>query len=71
MTEQIQNKGLSKGCTIALIVGGVIFVLIVALIILVIAKPDKFASWAYSKAAISEKRLIAEADLPGIDTIMV
>lgn len=71
MTEQIQKKGLSKGCTIALIVGGVIFVLVVALIILVIVKKDDFASWAYSKAVISEKRLIAEADLPGIDTIKV
>ncbi|MCH7690691.1 MAG: hypothetical protein IIA17_06555 [candidate division Zixibacteria bacterium] len=71
MTEQIQEKGLSKGCTIALIVGGVIFVLVVALIILVIVKKDEFASWAYSKAVISEKSLIAEADLPGIDTIEV
>lgn len=71
MTEQIQTKGLSKGCTIALIVGGVIFVLVVALIILLITKPDAFTSWAYSKAVISEKRVIAEADLPGIDTIEV
>ncbi len=71
MTEQIQEKGLSKGCTIALIVGGVIFVLVVALIILVIVKKDEFASWAYSKAVISEKRLITEADLPGIDTVEV
>ena len=71
MTEQIQKKGLSKGCTIALIVGGVILVLVVALIILVIVKKDDFASWAYSKAVISQMRLIAEADLPGIDTVEV
>ena len=68
MTEPIQKKGLSKGCTIALIVGGVIVVLVVALIILVIVKKDDFASWAYSKAVINEKRLITEAELPGIDT---
>ena len=71
MNEQIQKKGLSKGCTIALIVGGVILVLIVALIILVIVKKDDFATWAYSKAVINEKRLIAESDLPGIDTVEV
>ena len=71
MTEQIQKEGLSKGCTIALIVGGVIFVLVVALIILVIVKKDDFASWAYSKAVINEKRLITEADIPGIDTVEV
>ena len=71
MTEQIQKKGLSKGCTIALIVGGVILVLIVALIILVIVKKDDFATWAYGKAVINEKRLIAESDLPGIDTVEV
>ena len=71
MTEQIQEKGLSKGCTIALIVGGVIFVLVVALIILLITKPDALTSWVYSKAVVSEKRLITEADLPGIDTVEV
>ena len=71
MTEQIQTKGLSKGCTIALIVGGVIFVLVVALIILVIVKKDDFAAWTYNKTVINEKRLIAESDLPGIDSVEV
>ena len=36
-----------------------------------IVKKDDVASWAYSKAVISEKRVIAEADLSGIDTIEV
>lgn len=71
MTEQIQEKGLSKGCTIALIVGGIILVLIAALIILFLAKGDDVAAWIHSKAVISEMRLIAEADLPGIDTVEV
>jgi len=71
MTEQIQKKGLSKGCTIALIVGGIILVLIAALIILFLAKGDDVAAWIHSKAVINEMRLIAEADLPGIDTVEV
>ena len=71
MIEQIQTKGLSKGCTIALIVGGVIFVLVVALVILVIAKNNEVMTWVYSKPVISEKRLIAESGLSGIDTVEV
>ncbi len=71
MTEQIQEKGLSKGCTIALIVGGVIFVLVVALVILFIARQNEVAAWIHSKAAINEMRLITEADLPGIDTTLL
>ena len=71
MTDHIQTKGLSKGCTIALIVGGVIFVLVVALIILVIVKKDDFAAWTYNKTVINEKRLIAESGLPGIDSVEV
>ena len=71
MNEQIQKKGLSKGCTIALIVGGIILVLIAALIILFLAKGDDVAAWIHSKAVINEIRLIAEADLPGIDTVEV
>jgi hypothetical protein len=71
MDTPAQKKGLSKGCTIGLIVGGIILVLVVAVIILIIAKKDDLAAWAYSKAVIHEKTLIAKSEIPGIDTVEV
>jgi hypothetical protein len=74
MNQQIpqpEKKGLSKGCTIALIVGGIILVAVVALIITLFVKGKDVAKWAYVQAVESEKALIMNSNLSGIDTVAV
>jgi len=72
MNQQIPQpepkKGLSKGCTIALIVGGVVVVVLAGIIILIMTKGER---WAYKMAANTEKALIMAKPIDGIDTVAV
>jgi len=65
---QPQKKGLSKGCTIALIIGGILIVILAAVIILVMTKGEM---WAYKMAANTEKSLLMTNPVNGIDTSAV
>jgi len=74
MNEQIpqtEKKGLSKGCTVALIIGGIVFVIIVACLILLFAKGKDVAKWAFIKAVDNEKVIIMSKNISGIDTVAV
>ena len=72
MNQQIPQvepkKGLTKGCTIALIVGGVVIVVLAGIIILIMTKGER---WAYKMAANTERTLIMAKPIDGIDTIAV
>jgi hypothetical protein len=71
MNQQIpqpEKKGLSKGCTVALIVGGILVVIVAAAIILVVLKGEK---WAYKMAANSERTWLMTTPVDGIDTTAV
>lgn len=70
-TPQPEKKGLSKGCTVALIIGGVAVVLIAAIIIVLVIKGKDVAKWAYVQAVENEKTLIMQNQIPGIDTMAV
>jgi hypothetical protein len=72
MNQQIPQiepkKGLSKGCTIALIIGGIVLVVLAGTIILIMTKGEK---WAYKMAANTERTLIMAKPIDGIDTVAV
>lgn len=68
---QPEKKGLSKGCTVALIVGGIMLVLIAALVITLFVKGKDVAKWAFLQAVETEKTLIMSSNLTGIDTLAV
>ncbi|MGH8015559.1 MAG: hypothetical protein ACREBV_05165 [Candidatus Zixiibacteriota bacterium] len=68
---QPEKKGLSKGCVIALIVGGVIFVIIAFIVIMIFVKGKDVAKWAFVQAIETEKALIMQGQIPGIDTTAV
>lgn len=72
MNQQIPQvepkKGLTKGCTIALIVGGVVLVVLAGIIILIMTKGEK---WAYKMAASTERSYIMANPINGIDTVAV
>ncbi len=66
-----EKKGLSKGCTVALIIGGVVVVLIIAVVIMVMVKGKDVAKWAFVQAVDNEKNVIMMNQIPGIDTAAV
>lgn len=66
-----EKKGLSKGCTVALIIGGVVVVLIAIVIIVLVVKGKDVAKWAFVQAIENEKVLIMQSQIPGIDTVAV
>ena len=68
---QPEKKGLSKGCTVALIIGGVVVVLILVFVILIFVKGKDVAKWAFVQAIDNEKNLIMQNQIPGIDTAAV
>ncbi|HEX2897576.1 MAG TPA: hypothetical protein VHP63_05955 [candidate division Zixibacteria bacterium] len=68
---QPEKKGLSKGCTVALIIGGVAVVLIAAVIIVLVMKGKDVAKWAFVQAIENEKTMIMQSQIPGIDTVAV
>jgi len=68
---QPEKKGLSKGCTVALIIGGVVVVLIAIVIIVLVVKGKDVAKWAFVQAIENEKVLIMQSQIPGIDTVAV
>lgn len=68
---QPEKKGLSKGCTVALIIGGVAVVLIAVVIIVLVVKGKDVAKWAFVQAIENEKVLIMQSQIPGIDTVAV
>ncbi len=72
MNQQIPQpepkKGLTKGCTIALIVGGVVVVILAGIIILIMMKGEK---WAYKMAANTERTMLMAKPIDGIDTVAV
>lgn len=72
MNQQIpqpEKKGLSKGCTVALIIGGVVVVLIAIFVVMIIVKGKDVAKWAFVQAIDNEKTIIMQSQLPGIDTV--
>ncbi len=68
---QTEKKGLSKGCTVALIIGGVVVVLIIAVVIMIMVKGKDVAKWAFVQAVDNEKNVIMLNQIPGIDTAAV
>ena len=76
MTEEVNvgmgspapKKGMSKGCLIALIVGGVILVLIVASFFVCMSKKDDIMKFGVATLLTSSKQIVVESNLEGIDT---
>jgi hypothetical protein len=75
MNQQIlqpeSKKGLTKGCTVALIIGGAVIVLIAVVVILIVANRDKVARWAFVSAVNTERALIMANSIDGIDTVVI
>lgn len=68
MTEQMQKKGMSKGCMVALIVVGVVVVLIMAMAVTCWMKRDDLARFAVRTLIESSKTQLAENPDDGIDS---
>ncbi len=68
MPQTEPKKGLTKGCTVALIVGGVVVVVIAGIVLLLMFKGEK---WAYKMAANTERTLIMSKPIEGFDTVAV
>lgn len=71
MHPEPEKKGLSRGCTVALIIGGAVFVLIAASLILFYIYRNEIGQWSFKKSVESEKMFIMNANMAGIDTVAV
>lgn len=66
--EQVPKKGLSKGCMVALIIGIVLLVIIIALSITCYLKRDSVIKWGTQSALTMVKTEIAKTPVPGVNT---
>ncbi len=71
MTEEIKKKGMSKGCLVALIVVGVLFVMAVIAGVTCWAKKDELVKYGVKTAVIQVGGLVTENPQAGVDTARV
>lgn len=71
MAEEIQKKGMSKGCMIALIVVGVLFVMVVIAGVTCWMKKDALVKYGVKTAVLQVGSLAAKNPQPGVDTASV
>ena len=69
MAEEVQKKGMSKGCLITLIVAGVLLVLVIALVFVCNAYKDELIQSTTNSALISMKQSVASNLPDGIDSV--
>jgi len=65
--EQVPKKGMSKGCMVALIIGIVLLVIVVALGITCYLKRDAVIKWGTQSALTMVKAEIAKTPVPGVN----
>ena len=65
--EQVPKKGLSKGCMVALIIGIVLLVIVIALSITCYLKRDAVIKWGTQSALTMVKTEIGKTPVPGVN----
>jgi len=65
--EQVPKKGLSKGCMVALIIGIVLLVIVIALSITCYLKRDSVIKWGTQSALTMVKTELAKTPVPGVN----
>ena len=71
MTEQIERKGMSKGCLVALIIVGVLVVLIAIAGVTCYMNRDALARYGAVTMISGIKTIMAENPADGVDTVVV
>ncbi|MFQ6007500.1 MAG: hypothetical protein ACE5K8_00965 [Candidatus Zixiibacteriota bacterium] len=71
MAEEVQKKGLSKGCLIVLIVVGALVLLLVVVGIVRYVKKDDFARYGAATLVNTVKSELQENPVEGVDTVQV
>ncbi len=71
MAEEVQKKGMSKGCMIALIVVGALVLLLVVALIVCYAKKDDLARYGAATLVNSIKTEMRKNPVEGVDTVQV
>jgi hypothetical protein len=66
--EQVPKKGLSKGCMVALIIGIVLLVIVIALSITCYLKRDSVIKWGTQSALTMVKTELAKTPVPGVNS---
>jgi hypothetical protein len=66
--EQVPKRGMSKGCMIALIIGIVLLVIVIALGITCYLKRDAVIKWGTQSALTMVKAEVAKAPVPGVNS---
>lgn len=69
MTDVGQKKGMSKGCMIALIVGGVILVLVIVAMVTCYAKKDDLMKFGATTIINEAKMELVKNPVEGVDTV--
>jgi len=68
MEQTVEKKGLSKGCMVGLIVGGVLLVMIVVAAVTCYVKRDDLAKFGAATVLGSAKDMLAKDPVPSLDT---
>jgi uncharacterized protein YejL (UPF0352 family) len=71
MAEEVQKKGMSKGCLIALIVVGAVVLLLIIAVIVCYAKKDDLARYGAATLINSIKTELRKNPVEGVDTAQV
>ena len=71
MAEEVQRKGMSKGCLIALIVVGALVLLLVIAVIVCYAKKDDLARYGAATLVNAIKTEMRKNPMEGVDTVHV
>jgi len=66
--EQVPKKGMSKGCMVALIIGIVLLVIVIALGITCYVYKDSVIKWGTQSALTMVKAEIAKTPVPGVNS---
>ncbi|MCK4573343.1 MAG: hypothetical protein KAU36_03185, partial [candidate division Zixibacteria bacterium] len=68
MEQTVEKKGLSKGCMVGLIVGGVLLVMIVVAAVTCYVKRHDLAKFGATTVLGSAKDMLAKDPVPSLDT---
>lgn len=71
MNDQVQKKGMSKGCLVALIIVGVLIIAVVVGGIVCYANRDKLVKFGAVTIIEQVKQHVATDPQPGVDTVAV
>lgn len=69
MSEEVKKKGMSKGCLIGLIVGGVLLLMIIIAVVTCYMKKDDLARFAATTVINGAKEMVAKEPIEGVDTV--